>query len=43
MCCFSSDSSIMENKTNMKKLNEEEMYTLFNIIIVVSFLLLMFG
>jgi len=33
----------MENKTNMKKLNEEEMYTLFNIIIVVSFLLLMFG
>jgi len=43
MCCFSSNSSIMENKTYMKKLNEEEMYTLFNIIIVVSFLLLMFG
>tara|TARA_R110001592_G_scaffold218930_2_gene472992 strand:+ start:10 stop:165 length:156 start_codon:yes stop_codon:yes gene_type:complete len=27
---------------NMKKLNEEEAYTLFNIIIVLTFLLIMF-
>jgi len=38
----SMDYTLNTRYNNMRKLNEEEVYTLFNIIVAITFLLIMF-